>query len=429
MWQLRGLSANEAGSDWRRFLYSEIMAACMVVALVGLDFHHSFGFPFACPRLRSVRASYIFSPTLVFQDESHPSQGLLPIDLGTMNSYGVQAFKIHLCTVEDRKPEDELIDQRENDAGEESGPEEECIPQDSLCHGIRTHSDEDEIDRLLGLCSDFVGDNATHDPPVLLDGETASGRALQEDNGRLNGPCRFFRPESATPAHPDNGLDSKSVAELLQKCSAFMRYWEWVGADMAQSVVAERHEDIASLVTTLLPWDPSTIEYEDILSFGIEAFMGIDVLYATLVRAMFIATCEGNIEALDILLSTGVCDVDAQASDQTTCLHHAAVNNQPKIVELLLEKKVNLERKCHNGETAFYKVCGSKEHEDWGRGALCRAATTGKFEAIETMRSRGMSPTKGGTLCNWCPLHSDPQQPDLDVEFSGMALKFIYASL
>ncbi|KAK6071513.1 hypothetical protein SCUP234_09624 [Seiridium cupressi] len=125
----------------------------------------------------------------------------------------------------------------------------------------------------------------------------------------------------------------------------------------------------------------------------------------------------------DFLLSSGSCHINWQATDGTTCVHQAATSNQPEALQLLVDKRPDLEIKCRRGETALFKICGSVEHEEVhellvqaganmhtsnarGNGAICEAAASEDSVAIETMISRGINPSKG-TICDWCPFHSN----------------------
>ncbi|KAI1843199.1 hypothetical protein JX266_010553 [Neoarthrinium moseri] len=263
----------------------------------------------------------------------------------------------------------------------------------------------------------------------------------------LNLAPRFALWESSI-GHDEThrSLTTETLVRLLEGCGLFSSYWRLLGVDMAPEAVATRYDNIAALVSTSIPWHPDFVDFEESLDLTYDFVAAIEVLYATyhgditrldtavgelnldmnfdlLNTAPFIAVCQNNRQQTDFLLSSGLCQVNWQATDGTTCVHQAAIHNQPETLELILTKGADLEIKCSRGETAFFKICGSREHETvsrllvkagaemhtsnaQGNGAFCMAAANQDTEAIDTMISRGMNPTKG-TLCDWCPFHSD----------------------
>ncbi|KAI1078022.1 ankyrin repeat-containing domain protein [Whalleya microplaca] len=351
-----------------------------------------------------------------------------------------------------------------------------------MCHDATSIMDEYEVNKIPALAPPtsesrgsghraLIAAQQAH-PTALPEASTESkGKApematdLDESEilrGYAGNTYRFVRPELP----PDTcswvvQLGCDSVAMLMQNCGVFMLYWECRNAKMSPEFVEGRYGGIAQLVTTSLPWDPDQIAYEDLFTLGIEAFDGIDVLYATyhgdlqrlgsaiavidldlgedvMHTALYLAACQGDTTTVDFLLSSGICRIDWKATDGTTCLHMAATYNFPQVVALLLDKKADPNVRCQNGETAFFKICASKDHDEIcslltrggaalnipnakGTSALCQAAGAGNFEATETMISRGMDPSDG-TLCDWCPLHKTGEDAYMEGRLTELTL-------
>lgn len=240
-------------------------------------------------------------------------------------------------------------------------------------------------------------------------------------------------------------LGQNALIALMRKCGLLMRYWSIVEVSTFSNTVEGRYQVLSTLVSTRLPWDPNGLEYVKDLGISVEVFGAIALLHAAfngdmeafqlalasvnlelfedvLYTGLFVATSNGSADIVHALLDTGLCHVDWQTEDKTTCLHQAAVTNRLEVVRTILKFGPDLERRCKSGETALFKICGRREHEEVfqlllregaklhthnkrGEGPLRAAEERGDYDSFETISQRGLDPVRAA-MCEGCRLVS-----------------------
>ncbi|KAI8297827.1 hypothetical protein K4K61_012405 [Colletotrichum sp. SAR11_59] len=248
------------------------------------------------------------------------------------------------------------------------------------------------------------------------------------------------RPEAATGSTPEIDLQDKTmIVETLQSCGAFIRIWGSSGRSMSHQKIHELYEAIAH---GLLIAAQTSKEYAipiEMTTFttGFNILLGTYRIDCDSVRgdvahvdkseyedvfraALFLAVRKGVLDLVEILW--GVFGTkNPKNNDGETCLHISSIHNQPRVVEFLLSRNVDVNARSRNGRTPWTAIGGSASHEDVSKlliqagacindtrpdlmNSLYECAAGGHTEAVRTLLRRGADPSFQ-TPYRWAPLH------------------------
>ncbi|KAJ0365635.1 hypothetical protein COL26b_011971 [Colletotrichum chrysophilum] len=246
-------------------------------------------------------------------------------------------------------------------------------------------------------------------------------------------------PEAATGSTPEIDLQDKTmIVETLQSCGAFIRIWGSSGRSMSHQKIHELYEAIAH---GLLIAAQTSKEYAipiEMTTFttGFNILLGTYRIDCDSVRgdvahvdkseyedvfraALFLAVRKGVLDLVEILWGV-FGSKNPKNNDGETCLHISSIHNQPRVVEFLLSRNVDVNVRSRNGRTPWTAIGGSASHEDVSKlliqagacindtrpelmNSLYECAAGGHTEAVRTLLRRGADPSFQ-TPYRWAPL-------------------------
>lgn len=262
---------------------------------------------------------------------------------------------------------------------------------------------------------------------------------------------------SQQQAPTTEGQVQESVLEVDRSVTPQASFSQQYSTDEAYDVTQEEQQAIMSYDRSITPGFPSTqlsntpqfdggglfkaCEEGDVaLALQLVSY-GADVNeiffmpeYGAHLTALYVATLKGNEAIVDMLLNTGIVDVDAITDcDNTTALHSACTHNHLVIVKLLIEKghaDVNKESDilgtplhcaCESGnaQIAGYLLDHGADvnatHPDGSSPLWIACAGKGCAELVALLIEKGKVDVNIANASGWAPLHVATRSGSFDL--------------